>query len=302
MALISSVIATSENSIIVTVQGESGRNYHVRVHRKGDPSNVFCGSERVFIKSDMDHVNVSFTLNGGSTVDQIDSVILYEVDSDKILDIVYPSLSFVTPPSIPTNITYPSTINSYNAVSISWSSVSGATSYVLERALHGSSSFTQVYSGSGTSYSDRIPFGATKAQYRVKAVNSGGPSGYKTGNLANVYYTKPNVAPTTPSSISVPSTVYGGKAFTVSWGASTDSDGNLSGYKLEQSYNSGSTWTQVYQGSATSTSITIPFEAATRVLYRVKAYDSDGAESGYKVSSKSDVIFFILCMKNRLYF
>ena len=122
MALISSVIATSENSIIVTVQGESGRNYHVRVHRKGDPSNVFCGSERVSIKSDMDYVEVDFTFNTvnfNTTVDQIDSVILYEVDSDKILDIVYPSLSFVTPPSIPTNITYPSTINSYNAVSIS---------------------------------------------------------------------------------------------------------------------------------------------------------------------------------------
>ena len=201
-----------------------------------------------------------------------------------------------------TRITYPSTINSYNAVNISWSGVSGATSYVLERALNGSSSFIQVYSGNGTSYSDRFVSTITKVQYRVKAVNSGGPSGYKTGNLANVYYTKPNVAPTTPSSISVPSTVYGGKAFTVSWGASTDSDGNLSGYKLEQSYNSGSTWTQVYQGSATSTSITIPFGATTRVLYRVKAYDSDGAESGYKVSSKSDVIFFILCMKNRLYF
>ena len=55
MASISSVIATSEKSIIVTVQGESGRNYHVRVHRKGDPSNVFCGSERVSIKSDMDN-------------------------------------------------------------------------------------------------------------------------------------------------------------------------------------------------------------------------------------------------------
>ena len=212
------------------------------------------------------------------------------------------TITAVSAPSIPTNIYYPVSINSYNAVSISWSSVSGATSYVLERALHGTSSFIQVYSGSGTSYSDRIPSGATKAQYRVKAVNSGGSSGYKTGNLANVYYTKPNVAPTTPSSISVPSTVYGGKAFTVSWGKSTDSDGNLSGYKLEQSYNSGSTWTQVYQGSATSTSITIPFGATTRVLYRVKAYDSDGAESGYKVSSKSDVIFFILCMKNRLYF
>ena len=242
------------------------------------------------------------TLPNTYTVEDVGKLRLYDSISDSEEDVRYVTLTYVKAPSIPTNIYYPVSINSYNPVSISWSRVSGATSYVLERAVNGSSSFIFVDVVVATKYSEGLSSTVTKVQYRVKAVNSSGSSEYKTGNLANVYYTKPNVAPTTPSSISVPSTVYGGKAFTVSWGASTDSDGNLSGYKLEQSYNSGSTWTQVYQGSATSTSITIPFEAATRVLHRVKAYDSDGAESGYKVSSKSDVIFFILCMKNRLYF
>ena len=309
MAVIGTPVVTDERSFYVKCFGmdtSSNINTRYRLYVQ-DKTKLDSNSyiDRVNLKADeYGGTDSTFyvTLPNTYTVEDVGKLRLYDSISDSEEDVRYVTLTYVKAPSIPTNIYYPVSINSYNAVSISWSSVSGATSYVLERALHGSSSFTQVYSGSGTSYSDRIPSGATKAQYRVKAVNSGGSSGYKTGNLANVYYTKPNVAPTTPSSISVPSTVYGGKAFTVSWGKSTDSDGNLSGYKLEQSYNSGSTWTQVYQGSATSTSITIPFGATTRVLYRVKAYDSDGAESGYKVSSKSDVIFFILCMKNRLYF
>lgn len=43
-----------------------------------------------------------------------------------------------------------------------------------------------------------------------------------------------NQAPTAPSTINVPSEVIGGENITVTWGASTDSDGNLSGYILEK--------------------------------------------------------------------
>ncbi len=193
-------------------------------------------------------------------------------------------------PSAPSSISYSSSINSYNSTRVSWGSVSGATSYVLERATNGGS-FSQVYSGTSTSYTDYGLFSSTtKVQYRVKAVNSGGSSSYKTGSVATVYYSKPNVAPTVPASITVPSTVYGGKSFTVSWGKATDSDGNLSGYKLEQSINGGSTWTQVYQGSGTSTTITLAFGEATQVMFRVRAYDSSNAHSTYKVSSSSTVI------------
>ncbi|WP_243151798.1 fibronectin type III domain-containing protein [Clostridium sp. MD294] len=161
---------------------------------------------------------------------------------------------------------------------------------MLERAINGGS-FSQVYSGASTSYTDYgLNSSTTRVQYRVKAVNSGGSSSYKTGSSATVYYSKPNVAPTVPSSITVPATVYGGRAFTVSWGKSTDSDGNLSGYKLEKSINGGSTWTQIYQGSSTSTSITLAFGEATQVMFRVRAYDSSGAHSGYKASGTSTVV------------
>lgn len=98
-----------------------------------------------------------------------------------------------------------------------------------------------------------------------------------------------NSAPTTPSSITVPTSIMGGSTITVSWGASTDADNNLEGYIAERSTDGGSTWTQIFQGNATSTTNTVAF-GTTSVMYRVKAYDSQGEYSGYKTSSQVTVV------------
>ena len=98
-----------------------------------------------------------------------------------------------------------------------------------------------------------------------------------------------NTAPTTPPSISIPDSISGGSTITVSWGASTDAEGNLEGYIVERSIDGGSQWSQIYQGSALSTTNTVQFGTPT-VMYRVKAYDSEGLESGYKTSNQVTVI------------
>lgn len=92
-----------------------------------------------------------------------------------------------------------------------------------------------------------------------------------------------NTAPSTPASISVPSSIDGGSTITVSWGTSTDAEGNLEGYIVERQTDGGS-WSQIYQGTATSTTNTVAFGTNT-VVYRVKAYDAAGLESGWKTSS-----------------
>lgn len=96
-------------------------------------------------------------------------------------------------------------------------------------------------------------------------------------------------APSAPSSISVPTSIVGGTSITVSWGASSDSDGDLEGYILERSVDGGTNWSQIYQGSATSTTNTVAYGIET-VMYRVKAYDSTNLESGYKTSAQRTVI------------
>ena len=98
-----------------------------------------------------------------------------------------------------------------------------------------------------------------------------------------------NQPPTTPSSISVPENISGGSTITISWGASTDPDGNLEGYIVERSDNGGSSWSQIYQGNATSTQNSVAYGTQS-VMYRVKAYDSNGEQSGYRTSSQVEVI------------
>ena len=140
----------------------------------------------------------------------------------------------------------------------------------------------------------------------VWSVSSNGFSGH-TNNCSNSYGIRPalilpssllvsddgsvstNTAPTTPSSISVPSSIQGGSTITVSWGASTDKESNLEGYILERSTDGGKSWSQIYQGNSRSTTNTVPFGTGS-VMYRVKAYDSDGLASGYKTSGQVTVV------------
>ena len=99
----------------------------------------------------------------------------------------------------------------------------------------------------------------------------------------------PNTAPTTPAAVTIPETIHGGKSVAVSWSAADDQDSNLEGYVVERSTDGGSTWTQIYQGNALSTTNTVPFGTET-VIYRVRAYDSEGAFSGWRTSAQVTVI------------
>lgn len=98
-----------------------------------------------------------------------------------------------------------------------------------------------------------------------------------------------NTAPSTPSSISVPSSIMGGTNISISWAKSSDAESNLAGYKVERSTNGGSSWSQIYQGTATSTTNNVAF-GTTSVMYRVKAYDTEGLESGWRTSSQVTVV------------
>lgn len=98
-----------------------------------------------------------------------------------------------------------------------------------------------------------------------------------------------NTAPSTPGSISVPSFIMGGTNISISWAESSDAESNLAGYKVERSTNGGSSWSQIYQGTATSTTNNVAF-GTTSVMYRVKAYDTEGLESGWRTSLQVTVV------------
>ena len=200
------------------------------------------------------------------------------------------TVSTNTAPSTPGSISVPSSIMGGTNISISWAKSSDAESnlagYKVERSTNGGSSWSQIYQGTATSTTNNVAFGTASVMYRVKAYDDEGlESSWRTSSQVTVVN---NNAPSAPPSIAVPNDVKGGSTLVISWTAASDSDGNLTGYILERSTNGGSTYTQVYKGNALTYTDTITKGWST-VMYRVKAYDSYNAQSGYTTSTKRTV-------------
>lgn len=194
------------------------------------------------------------------------------------------TIEAASPTTMPSSISYPSSLVNPSSVRISWAASTGNNiTYMLERSQNGNA-YAVVYSGSLTSYSDySISSAVTTIIYKVKAIGTFGTSDYQIGNALRITY---NAAPTTPSSISVPSSIRGGQNISISWGLASDS--NLSGYTLERAVNSG-TFQQIYKGANRSYTDTAGNDWNT-VQYQVKAYDTYNATSGYKTSNVINVV------------
>ena len=143
-------------------------------------------------------------------------------------------------------------------------------------------------STSATSYSDAIPSGYAggKVYYKLGFYDGYGTTVYQN---SSTYTVTSNTAPSAPSTITIPSDISSGNASTISWSAASDAESNLSGYVLQCQVDGGS-WTQIYKGASRSYSYTVPVGTET-LAFRVKAYDSEGAESEYKTSSTVNVPF-----------
>lgn len=205
------------------------------------------------------------------------------------------SMNYTPPiptPTVPSSISYSSSINAYYSTSISWGTSSveggGSITYTLERSTNGGG-YSQIYSGSGTSYSDRLSSSTTSVVYRVKATSGSASSGYKTGSTATVRYTVPKTV-STPGSISYSSNINAAKSTSISWGASTTNTGSTINYTLERAINGTGSYTQIYSGTNTSYSDSGLSSSVTSVIYRVKASAST-VTSGYRTGTSATVYY-----------
>ena len=196
-----------------------------------------------------------------------------------------------TVPTTPSSISVPGSINGGSTITVSWGASSDSegnlAGYAVERSTNGGASWEQIYNGAAQSISNYVAFGTPSVIYRVKSYDSeGAQSGWRTSSQVTVIN---NTAPGTPGGIYIPASIYGDTTITISWDASSDSEGNLSGYIAEKSYNGGVSWEQIYNGAARAINDYVPFGTPT-VMYRVKGYDSEGAQSGYRTSAQVSVI------------
>lgn len=188
-------------------------------------------------------------------------------DDNNILAAAYP-----TPPAsiaVPT-----SPVPSGAAIAVSWSSVSGAESYQLQRSVDGGS-WQTVYTGPETSYSD-VARNWTQVQYRVASVTMGITSGYATSTTVTIL-------PYVVESFKTPSQVMQDQTIPLSWTASAAANT----YILQRNVNGGG-WTQIYSGGNTSYTDT-PQSNWTTVQYRVQA-GANGSYGAYATSSSIPVI------------
>ena len=200
------------------------------------------------------------------------------------------SVNTNTAPTAPSSISVPSSIQGGSTITVSWGASTDKESnlegYILERSTDGGKSWSQIYQGSSRSTTNTVAFGTASVMYRVKAYDSEGlSSAYKTSGQVTVIN---NNAPTSPPSITVPNTVLGGATLTVTWGAASDQDGNLAGYSLEREVDGSGQWSVVYTGNTLSYTDTITKGWAS-VKYRVRAYDTNNAYSGYVTSPSRPV-------------
>lgn len=188
-------------------------------------------------------------------------------DNNNILAATYP-----TPPA---TITVPtSSIPTGSSIAVSWSAVSGAESYRLQRSVDGGA-WETVYTGTQTSFSDTAGVWSS-VKYQVATVKAGIVSGYTTSS--NV-----TILPYVISRLTVPSQIMEGQNVPISWSAA---DGATT-YILERKVNSGS-WTQIYSGANLSYTDT-PSGSWATVQYRVKG-GKNGQYGTYKTSASIPVI------------
>ena len=155
------------------------------------------------------------------------------------------------------------------------------------RTPNSGNSYSVRYVGTSGALSDRSAYGGSRGVRPLCNLKSDILVSDNKNSRGN-YEFQWNTAPSAPDGISVPESCYSTQNITVTWGASTDPDGDAITYVLERSVNNGS-YTKVTE-TAARTFTEVVSTSWNTIKYRVKARDTYGNESAYVTSSAVPVI------------
>jgi uncharacterized repeat protein (TIGR03806 family) len=187
-----------------------------------------------------------------------------------------PTAADTQSPTAPSGLS--ATAASNIVINLSWTAATdnvGVTGYRLERCqAAGCTTFTQIATPSGTSYSDTSLSTSTSYSYRVRAVDAAGNAGpFSNTASATTLAVADTQAPTAPGGLSA--TAASNIVINLSWTAATDNVG-VTGYRLERCQAAGCTsFTQIATPSGMNYSDT-SLLASTSYSYRVRAVDAAG--------------------------
>ena len=163
-----------------TSQGVSGRY----VSNAQITSEIDYGQSSVFINGNTKQLEGRFEKYTTSPTKGAFIGFVYSTDqsaypNDGISDGYYYDQREIVVPSPPVALNVPDIAMQGNQITVSWSAVSIADSYILERKANTDSDWTQVYSGANLTFSETVGTW-TSVQYRVKAAVSGTYGDYTT--------------------------------------------------------------------------------------------------------------------------
>ena len=169
--------------------------------------------------------------------------------------------------SVPGTPTLTPTVTSASQISLVWTTVANATSYILQRSTDGGFTWTGAVTQATLSYVDSNLAADTAYKYRVEANDASGSGAFSTVVGGTTLENPPT---------GLAANVHSGTEIDLTWSPIADA----TSYKLEKSTNAGTTWTPLVPSPALTGSSSYYADTAVTAgstdYYRISAISASG--------------------------